>query len=1445
MTTPTDGDGFDVPGENDDSGYWGDGPGSSSDPKDYMGWDWKHIKAAVVGSAAVPTQGDDAVSEQERADRVHSIADPSTFYDAANKINYTRGVLEMVAESIQAQARSLVGENGPWQGEAATAFQQKMELLSAYVKARATQLGGGPSGRTDVARQLHLNGQQLAWAQHQMEAIDGWYAQQAINAGAPVMDNGLVMVSKKPEIVKMMTDDMRNVISKLAGEYVITIDSTPVVDPTQFTGPGPGGGGDGPDIPDFEYPPPPDWKFEQPPPFDYKPPPTDQYQEQPPPFDQTPPPGGNDYNPQDFPGGDIPGGGPGSGNPENFNPESFPGGDMPGGGDGPGANNFSPEAFSGSDVPGGGDFNPEAFPGGDIPGGGGDQAGSSVFDPEAFPGGDMPGSGDTGGLGAPMPLAPFPGGGMPTGQNQNQNNSGANTTTPFPQGEGLPELDGVEPPASFPGGSEFPGGADFPDGAGLPGGAGGLGDIGGVDAPGGLGDVSPFPGGSELPGELPVTDPAEWAAGGTMPSGGSLGNGFGSPGGMPMSPPMGMGGGGNPGAAERSDASGLLGNEIAPWTGGSDFPGDPSAIETPSTNPADWAAGGSIPAGGNLGDGFGSPGGMPMSPPMGMGGAGNPSAAERSDSSGLLGNELKPWEGGTEIPGDPTAVDAPALDPAEWAGGTPTPQLGQFPGSGGGMPGMPMAPGMGGAGNGAAAERSDSSGLLGNELKPWEGGEGIPGDPSAVDSPALDPAEWAGGTPAPQVGQFPGSGGGMPGMPMAPGMGGAGNGAAAERSDSSGLLGNEVAPWDGGTGIPGDPTGVDAPAVDPAEWAGGTSPQVGQFPGSGGGMPGMPMAPGMGGAGNGAAAERSDSSGLLGNEVAPWDGGAGIPGEPTGTDAPAVDPAEWAGGTSPQAGQFPGGGGVPGMPMAPGAGGAGNGAAAERSDSSGLLGNEVAPWAGGTGVPGEPTGTDAPAADPAEWAGGAPAPQLGQVPGGGVPGMPMAPGAGGTGAAAERSDSSGLLGNEVAPWGDGTGVPGEPTGTDAPAADPAAWADTPGAPVAHGTGEGVPGMPMAPGAGQDTPAAERSDASGLLGSGSAPWAGADVPGEPSGTEAPAAAPAAWAGEAHAGGMPLVPGAPGGDEPAAERSDASELLGQEQSPWAPADVPGEPAQGPGGWSGVLPAAGVAAAGFAAGALVNRRRGAEREPGPAEGVRGGDGAWEPTAVPGEPSTSRWYPDKTGQPDQGAPAPGTVPGVTAAASLETSVDAPAHEAGWAVRQDDEWAAVGPRAGSWASGADDWAAPAAPPAAAAPQAEQRVEQPAAGRVAVVAVDAERADARSWDMAMPGLFAVPLSVPPAAEQPVEQAAPDHTERSAEPWVGEEPADQRETFQRRKPVESGEPERRPVLCGAGFVEDDEDEPQPEPEPEPDAEEERTSADLLKQTGDVWGSGGSTPSGVLE
>ncbi|MFJ7096211.1 hypothetical protein ACIQWL_39215, partial [Streptomyces mirabilis] len=276
-----------------------------------------------------------------------------------------------------------------------------------------------------------------------------------------------------------------------------------------------------------------------------------------------------------------------------------------------------------------------------------------------------------------------------------------------------------------------------------------------------------------------------------------------------------------------------------------------------------------------------------------------------------------------------------------------------------------------------------------------------------------------------------------------------------------------------------------------------------------------------------------------------------------------------------------GAGGTPMMPMMPmggmggmGAGGGAGGQEGAPSDASGLLGGHVTPWAGssdlGGDTPGEVTGGV-----------GAGGPGL-HLPGGEdlvAPGLP-----GGS------ADVAGFPSTGV-----GDGLPGlsdMPTEARVPGEGVSAF---PGSTALDGAG-GTPMMPMMPmggmggmgaGGGAGGQEGARSDASGLLGGDTGPWAhtadagestgdvfggaqaggpGLDLPGD-GGEHLVAGGPSPQAAES-AGGTPMMPmmpmggmgaGAAGGEREQ-ERSDASGLLFTTGEPWADTPATDEPVIG---------------------------------------------------------------------------------------------------------------------------------------------------------------------------------------------------------------------------------------------------------------------------------------------
>ncbi|MGP4014995.1 hypothetical protein [Saccharopolyspora sp. 5N708] len=805
MTTPEDPDAkYDkdafMQDDLDPHAVYGNPEGASSQGNDYESWDWKQIKAALTGGSAL--------SSDEMRETARGYVDPQTLRIAGDNFEHAREALTVVAKSVRDQATALAGPDGPWQGTAADAFMAKMTEFAEDIEANAERIAGGDAGLNPVPQGLHHNGNVLAWAQNAVNTIDSHYANIALQRGvAPVMDNGLVMVSKDPEVVKAMTEQMRNVIRQVAQNYAETFNSVTHLTP----GSGPGGGG---------APPPPEGRGAPPPPGGEGPPPG----KEPPPGDGPPP--GNEPPPgaEQPPGNEPP---PGAEPPPGTEPPPGAEGQGSPGVGGPPATDAPPgaEAPSGADSPPGVGGPPGVEPppsangtpsGGEMPPGGG-----------GTPEGQSQGETPSGGPVTPVGIPPVPGGTGAGNQdptrraNVNGPPGGGSGTAPPGSGQGevpppedsdesAPPGIGAPPEVGAPPGSEAPPEVGAPPGVGEPPGVGappeaeappGIGAPPETGAPPGVGEppgtgVPPGtgtpPGAGEVPpGQVPpeVSDPSEWSPGtGTGQPGGDQDRGGVPPMVPPMMPP-GAGGGGSPGSGGLSDSSGLLDGGERPWknTGGGPDVGEPQSPSgavpggggldaAPETVPpgAGEVPEGQVPPGASdlppewspgTGTGQQSPGGMPMVPPMmppGAGGGGSPGSGERSDSSGLLDAGGRPWE--TAVPdeaiGDPAAPEGAiaAVGPPEWAPEADTGQ--QVPG---GMPMVPpmVPPGAGSGGTGSNGARSDSSGLLDAGEKPWEstGPDQVAGDPRAPEGTvAAGPAEWSpsGGQPAesPQGVQF-------------------------------------------------------------------------------------------------------------------------------------------------------------------------------------------------------------------------------------------------------------------------------------------------------------------------------------------------------------------------------------------------------------------------------------------------------------------------------------------------------------------------------------------------------------------------------------------------------------------------------------------------------------------------------------------------------------------
>ncbi|MBS2539427.1 hypothetical protein KGQ20_42455, partial [Catenulispora sp. NF23] len=229
----------------DDSVYGN--PNSPGSVSDYAGWDWHQIEAAIMGGTSLENADD--------VSRAGGISNPQTLVTAANSFFQVQQALQMVAQVLHDQSHALAGDDQPWKGPAADAFLTMMDKFQQEVSANATRLTGGsygdqPGGHS-IVRQLVDNANYLNWAQVQIQAINHYYAQAALNMRPPAsVVDGLVQIHEKPVIVQMITSDMRHVLTTLAGDYQVTIDNTPKIDSNTSNMPPPPPNADNPPPPD-------------------------------------------------------------------------------------------------------------------------------------------------------------------------------------------------------------------------------------------------------------------------------------------------------------------------------------------------------------------------------------------------------------------------------------------------------------------------------------------------------------------------------------------------------------------------------------------------------------------------------------------------------------------------------------------------------------------------------------------------------------------------------------------------------------------------------------------------------------------------------------------------------------------------------------------------------------------------------------------------------------------------------------------------------------------------------------------------------------------------------------------------------------------------------------------------------------------------------------------
>ncbi|MFJ9907452.1 hypothetical protein ACIRVK_31965 [Streptomyces sp. NPDC101152] len=634
-----------------DSSTNGSGGGGSTD---YQDWTWKQIKKAVTGKD--PDQpADDASASQ--------LSNPQSLQDAADTFWYVEQVLQQVAQNLDGQTQALSGPNGPWQGEAAQAFNAAMTSLSKQVTDMANTLSGGITGDNNVPQQLANNAQHLREAISKLDDIDVWYANQALKIDPSLkMSNGRVEVHKLPQVVNMMTNDMRQVLTTLAGHYKVTQDS--VAQPNMPKNPTNGN----PSSYDPSYTGPNSYNGYPPPNYNVNDPySNDNSKYNSPNYNPSDPYSSNNSKyqaPNYQSGAPTPYGG--GGTPSYNDPSLNANGPNAGGGI-PSYNSNSPNDVGGPQQSGAKtDPNVQPYNAPTDPSGAGSLGstpGNSPLDQNAaqYPGDTSTGQSGagTGTLNPAMDAALNPG-------SSNGATDNAAAVAPYPnvgstadspagstadpklsQKKASPYSGGLnlDSPGLGDSGQNSPANADV---AAYPGGSMPKVDTSGTSAPGslsgspdtGLGSNSPALSNSALETGAPAPSVSGY------PGGSALGGDS-----MPYMPMGGMGSGGAGGGGSQgspSGASGLLGGDAAPWRG------SPSLSAAPGDVTGGAGQGGpglSLPqdqlAANGVSPSQASPAesGMPMMPMGGMGaGAGNGEREhQRSDASGLLSGTSEPW----------------------------------------------------------------------------------------------------------------------------------------------------------------------------------------------------------------------------------------------------------------------------------------------------------------------------------------------------------------------------------------------------------------------------------------------------------------------------------------------------------------------------------------------------------------------------------------------------------------------------------------------------------------------------------------------------------------------------------------------------------------------------------------------------------------------------------
>jgi hypothetical protein len=218
---------------------------------DYTGWTWRQIMAAIVGGA------DMGGTKQNKL--TGEFSSPESLTTAGNIFWDLAVIVNNALSTFNYNVNALVGEGGPWQGDAASVARDNFTFFSRSVEKQLDALTGRGDPEKAVYNQLYDSGNTLGWAIDQIHTIDQYYAGEAarLGAGSHTEPDGttLIHVSDIEGLPEMIADSMRPVLQTLSDTYAIKNGHTqfPAYNPPMLPPKQP----EQPDIPEIKIPDPP------------------------------------------------------------------------------------------------------------------------------------------------------------------------------------------------------------------------------------------------------------------------------------------------------------------------------------------------------------------------------------------------------------------------------------------------------------------------------------------------------------------------------------------------------------------------------------------------------------------------------------------------------------------------------------------------------------------------------------------------------------------------------------------------------------------------------------------------------------------------------------------------------------------------------------------------------------------------------------------------------------------------------------------------------------------------------------------------------------------------------------------------------------------------------------------------------------------------------------